>query len=97
TLQDEQPQHLELSFKTNKGYNFISGQIGESAIAKIKEDVASSITKTYAETIFDNIELMADGIGEASDGANQINEGVGELKEGSNTLDESLHELVTKS
>ncbi|MBO1512938.1 YhgE/Pip domain-containing protein [Metabacillus bambusae] len=97
TLQDEQPQHLELSFKTNKGYNFISGQIGESAIAKIKEEVATSITKTYAETIFDNIELMADGIGEASDGADKINEGVGELKEGSSTLDESLHELVTKS
>lgn len=97
TLQDAQPQHLELSFKTNKAYNFISGQIGESAVTKIKEEVASSLTKTYAESIFDNIELMADGIGEASDGANKINDGVGELKKGSSTLDESLHELVKSS
>ena len=97
TLQDAQPQHLELSFKTNKAYNFISGQIGESAVMKIKEEVASSLTKTYAESIFDNIGLMADGIDEASDGANKINDGVGELKKGSSTLDESLHELVKSS
>jgi putative membrane protein len=97
TLQDDHPQHLELTFKTNKAYNFISGQIGESALAKIKEEVATSLTKTYAESIFNNIELMADGIGEASDGASEINDGVGKLKEGSGTLDESLHELVTKS
>lgn len=97
TLQDAQPQHLELSFKTNKAYNFISGQIGQSAVMKIKEEVASSLTKTYAESIFNNIELMADGINEASDGANKINDGVGELKKGSSTLDESLHELVKSS
>ena len=97
TLRDAQPQHLELSFKTNKAYNFISGQIGESAVIKIKEEVASSLTKTYAESIFENIELMADGIDEASDGANKVNDGVGELKEGSSTLDKSLHELVKSS
>lgn len=97
TLQDDQPKHLELSFKSNKAYNFISGQIGESAVAKIKEEVSSSLTKTYAESIFENVEQMADGIGEASDGASEIHNGVGELKEGSGTLDESLHELVTKS
>lgn len=97
TLQADHPQHLELSFKTNKAYNFISGQIGESAVAKIKEEVATSLTKTYAETIFNNIELMADGIGEASNGANELNDGTGKLKEGSETLDKSLHELVKKS
>ncbi|WP_299091343.1 YhgE/Pip domain-containing protein [uncultured Metabacillus sp.] len=97
TLQSNEPEHLELTFITNKGNNFISGQIGESAVAKIKEEVANTITKTYAETIFDNIELMADGIGDASEGAEKINDGTGELKEGSSKLSENLHQLVTKS
>ncbi|WP_052737869.1 YhgE/Pip domain-containing protein [Bacillus sp. SA1-12] len=97
TLQSSEPEHLELTFISNKGNNFISGQIGESAVAKIKEEVANTITKTYAETIFDNIELMADGIGDASEGANKINNGAGELKEGSGKLTENLHQLVTNS
>jgi len=97
TLQDDNPKKLEMTFKTNKGYNFISGQIGESAIEKIKEEVSTSITKTYAETIFDNIELMADGINEASDGAAKINDGSTDLKEGAAKLDESLQGLVSKS
>jgi putative membrane protein len=97
TLQDEQPKKLELTFKTNKALNYISGQIGENAASKIKEEVATSLTKTYTETIFDNMELMADGFDVASHGAKEINDGVGELKKGTGSLDKSLHELVTKS
>lgn len=97
TLLDDEPKQLGLTFTTNKGYNFISGQIGESAVAKIKEEVANSLTKTYAESLFDNIELMAEGISDASEGATKINDGVSELQEGSKSLDENLHELVTKA
>ncbi|UGB31643.1 YhgE/Pip domain-containing protein [Metabacillus sp. B2-18] len=97
TLLDDRPQNLELSFKTNKGYNFISGQIGESAVEKIKEEVSHSLTKTYAEGLFENIKLMADGISEANDGSQKINDGVNELKEGSSTLNDNLKQLVTKS
>jgi len=97
TLLDDKPKQLGLTFTTNKGYNFISGQIGDSAIEKIKEEVANSLTKTYAENLFDSMELMAEGISDASDGATKIDDGVLDLQEGSQSLDENLHELVSKS
>lgn len=97
TLLDDKPKKLGLTFTTNKGYNFISGQIGDSAIEKIKEEVANSLTETYAESLFDNMKLMADGISDASDGATKINDGVSDLQEGSQSLDENLHKLVSKT
>jgi putative membrane protein len=97
TLMDENPQSLELKYVPNEGYNFLSGQIGGTAVAQIKEEVSNTITKTYAESIFENIDKLADGIGQASDGASEINNGVGELKDGSGKLKENLQLLAEKS
>lgn len=97
TLMDEKPQSLELKYVPNEGYNFLSGQIGGTAVAQIKEEVSNTLTKTYAESIFENIDKLADGIGEASDGASKINNGVGDLKEGSFKLKENLQVLAEKS
>jgi putative membrane protein len=97
TLMDENPQSLELKYVPNEGFNFLSGQIGGTAVAQIKEEVSNTITKTYAESIFENIDKLADGIGQASDGASEINNGVGELKDGSGKLKENLQLLAEKS
>ncbi|TDL80753.1 YhgE/Pip domain-containing protein [Peribacillus frigoritolerans] len=97
TLMDKNPQSLELKYVPNEGFNFLSGQIGGTAVAQIKEEVSNTITKTYAESIFENIDKLADGIGQASDGASEINNGVGELKDGSGKLKENLQLLAEKS
>ncbi|MGG4490443.1 YhgE/Pip family protein [Metabacillus idriensis] len=97
TLMDENPQSLELKYVPNEGFNFLSGQIGGTAVAQIKEEVSNTITRTYAESIFENIDKLADGIGQASDGASEINNGVGELKDGSGKLKKNLQVLAEKS
>ncbi|MFK4998145.1 hypothetical protein ACI2OX_14615 [Bacillus sp. N9] len=40
TLLDEQPQKLELNYIPNESFNFLSAQIGETAVEKIKVAVA---------------------------------------------------------
>ncbi|MGL5316052.1 MAG: YhgE/Pip family protein [Peptostreptococcaceae bacterium] len=97
TLLDENPKQLSLEYIPNEGYNFLSSQIGETAIIKIKDEVASSLSKTYAETMFDSVKEMADGIKDASDGADKINDGTTEAKDGSKKLRDNLQTLAKSS
>ncbi|AZB42254.1 YhgE/Pip domain-containing protein [Bacillus sp. FJAT-42376] len=97
TLLDDQPKELEMKYVPNEGFNFLSAQIGNTAVEKIKEEVAAEVTKTYAEGIFDNIGKVADGLGEASEGASEINSGTGKLKDGSVKLKDNLTKLAESS
>jgi putative membrane protein len=97
TLLDEQPEKLELIYTPNEGYNFLSAQIGGTAIEKIKTAVAEKVTETYAETMFDKISELADGVVKASDGAGQLSAGTLDLDLGSKELNKGLATLAEKS
>lgn len=97
TLMEDNPKKLDLIYVSNPGYNFISSQIGNSAIEKIKESVSKEITKTYAESIFDNIGEMADGLKSASDGAKELEEGTSKVQSGSKDVYNNLATLAEKS
>ncbi|MFD2443122.1 YhgE/Pip family protein [Bacillus sp. CGMCC 1.16607] len=97
TLLDDSPQKLSLIYKPNEGYNFLSAQIGSTAIEKIKSSLSEKITETYSETIFDKIKDLSNGIAEASDGANKLYEGSLKLKDGSTDLQDGLATLAEKS
>ncbi|MBP2241093.1 putative membrane protein [Cytobacillus eiseniae] len=97
TLLDDHPEKLKLVYVPNESYNFLSSQIGETAIEKIKSSISEKITETYAETMFDKVTELADGMGQASDGASKINEGAAELKDGSSLIYEKLSLLANKS
>jgi putative membrane protein len=97
TLLDEKPKKLELIYTPNESYNFLSAQIGATAAEKIKTAVAEKVTETYAETMFDKITELADGVVKASDGAGQLSDGSVDLNKGSKDLNEGLTTLAKKS
>ncbi|WP_370225001.1 YhgE/Pip family protein [Cytobacillus sp.] len=97
TLLEDNPQKMNLIYVPNESYNFLSAQIGGTAVEKIKMSLSEKVTETYAETMFDKVGELADGIGQASDGALQISEGAAGLKDGSKTLHEKLALLADKS
>lgn len=97
TLLEENPEKLKLVYVPNESYNFLSSQIGGTAVEQIKASLSEKITETYAETMFDKIGELADGMDQASDGATKINDGAAELKDGSTTLHEKLALLAEKS
>ncbi|MEH7481376.1 YhgE/Pip domain-containing protein [Neobacillus drentensis] len=97
TLLDEQPEKLELVYTPNESYNFLSAQIGATAAEKIKTAVAEKVTETYAETMFDKISELADGVVKASDGAVQLSDGSVDLEKGSKDLNDGLATLAKKT
>lgn len=90
SLQSENPQKLNLVYTVNEGNNYLSSKIGDSAIEKIKEAVSSSVTKTYAESMFDSLKDVAEGLNKASDGAGDLYNGIAEAKDGSGSLAEGI-------
>ncbi|RFB17183.1 YhgE/Pip domain-containing protein [Bacillus sp. HNG] len=97
TLLDSHPQKLELKYVPNESTNFLSSQIGETAIEKIKAEISKNVTATYAETMFDKVQDLADGLTQASDGSEQLAEGAVKVNDGSKTLEENLAVLASKS
>lgn len=60
TVMDDDPHPLELHYVPNESFNFLAGQIGETAIEKMKEQMANELSKTYIEVVFDNIKKLTD-------------------------------------
>ncbi|WP_071459088.1 YhgE/Pip family protein [Bacillus massilinigeriensis] len=97
TLLDEKPKKLELVYMPNESYNFLSAQIGGTAVEKIKAALSEKVSETYAETMFDKVGELADGVKKAGEGAGKLNDGAGELKKGSKALYDNLEMLAGKS
>ncbi|OLS41128.1 YhgE/Pip domain-containing protein [Bacillus sp. MRMR6] len=97
TLLEDQPQKLEMKYVPNEGANFLTAQIGETAVKEIKAEISKQIIATYSETIFDKIGDMADGLAQASDGAGQLSDGTAELDNGVDQIKTNLETLASKS
>ncbi|ANE48881.1 membrane protein [Paenibacillus swuensis] len=94
TLTSEQPTTAEIRFLPNEGYNFLAAQIGKTAIDKIKTEVSKNVTQAYTETVFTQVNTLADGLGKASDGAGQIADGTLKAKNGAELLQKNLNKLA---
>lgn len=90
TLQSESPKKLNLIYTVNEGNNYLSSKIGDSAVEKIKAAVSESVTKTYAESMFDSLKDVAKGLNKASDGAGELSNGMAEAKEGAGSLSDGI-------
>ncbi|WP_242223512.1 YhgE/Pip domain-containing protein [Bacillus cereus group sp. BfR-BA-01380] len=97
TLLDAHPKKSTIEYIPNESLNFLSSQIGGSAIEKIKSEVSATVTKTYAETMFDSLKDVSKGFADASEGAGKIHDGTGKLKDGSQQITNGLGELSGKA
>lgn len=97
TVMDDSPKKAPLIYVPNESFNFLSSQIGETAMLQIEVALQEKITETYAETIFDTIEEVADGLTDASDATVELDDGAKELKDGSEEISDNLHTLASKS
>ncbi|MGE7725616.1 YhgE/Pip domain-containing protein [Bacillus cereus] len=97
TLLKDNPKPLNLEYIPNESLNFLSSQIGGTAIEKIKGEVASTLTKTYAEKMFDSIQDVSKGLADGAEGASKLHDGSSELHDGSSKVTDGLHTLQGKS
>ncbi|MBA2874814.1 YhgE/Pip domain-containing protein [Thermaerobacillus caldiproteolyticus] len=90
TLRDEHPHKMELIYMPNESMNFLAAQIGNKAVEKLREDVADTLTETYAETMFQNIKKLAKGLESASEGAKKLHDGIDSAKQGAIKLKDGV-------
>ncbi|AJY74066.1 YhgE/Pip family protein [Paenibacillus beijingensis] len=94
TLMNKDPQQAEIIFEPNGEYNFIGGQIGNSAVKDLKAELSEQITAAYTRSMFDQIDDLAGGLKTASSGAGELSDGASKLEQGTAALKANLAKLA---
>lgn len=90
SILEDDPEQMKIIYKPNEGYNFLGGQIGNTALELVRKEVNKQVSATYAKTLFANIQKMGNGFGEAADGAGKLENGAGKLGKGANQLNTGI-------
>ncbi|RUT30600.1 YhgE/Pip domain-containing protein [Paenibacillus zeisoli] len=95
TLMNDHPQPADLIYEPNGNYNFVAGQIGNSAVKDLKAKISAKVTEAYTNSLFDKVSEISSGLTEAGNGAGDIHTGAGKLQDGAAKLKENLNKLVS--
>ena len=94
TLLDDDPQTMMLTYTTNPQTNYIATKMDDSAMAKVKAEISSTVTKTYSKILFKNVKTLSKGFKTAADGSQKLSDGVNTAKDGNATITENLNTLA---
>lgn len=97
TLLEESPEKLKLEYVANEGFNFLGSQIGDTAMERVKSEVNTQVSATYAEKLFDSITKLGDGFTEAADGALKLDDGAKSVVDGANDIKGYLEQLASST
>ncbi len=93
TLLDKNPEKMVLKYDTNPGTNYIASKMSSSALQTIQKNVSATVTKTYAETVFDKLKEINDGFYEAADGSSELEDGLKMISDGNSEVRDGLSKL----
>ena len=97
TLLDDDPQTMMLTYTTNPQTNYVATKMDESAMAKVKAEISSTVTKTYSKILFKNVKTLSKGFKTAADGSQKLSDGVNTAKDGNATITENLNTLASSA
>lgn len=97
TLLDDDPQTMMLTYTTNPQTNYIATKMDDSAMAKVKAEISSTVTKTYSKILFKNVKTLSKGFKTAADGSQKLNDGVNTAEDGNATITENLNTLASSA
>ena len=97
TLLDDDPQTMMLTYTTNPQTNYIATKMDDSAMAKVKTEISSTVTKTYSKILFKNVKTLSKGFNTAADGSQKLSDGVATASDGNKTITENLNTLASSA
>ena len=97
TLLDDDPQTMMLTYTTNPQTNYVATKMDDSAMAKVKAEISSTVTKTYSKILFKNVKTLRKGFKTAADGSQKLSDGVNTAKDGNATITENLNTLASSA
>lgn len=93
TVLDDDPVKMQLDYYTSPGKNYIASRLGEGAMEKIRGEVSSAVTESYADAMIDLADELADGMQEAADGSRELNDGLVEIRSGQQKIEDNMEAL----
>lgn len=97
TLLDDDPQTMMLRYTTNPQTNYVATKMDDSAMAKVKAEISSTVTKTYSKILFKNVKTLSKGFNTAAEGSQKLSDGVATASEGNKTITENLNTLASSA
>lgn len=97
TLLDDDPQTMMLTYTTNPQTNYVATKMDDSAMAKVKAEISSTVTKTYSKILFKNVKTLSKGFNTAAEGSQKLSDGVATASEGNKTITENLNTLASSA
>lgn len=97
TLNSDQPVAAEMIYMPNESYNFLAAQIGSTAVEQMRTELSAQVTKAYAQSMFDKLHDLSDGLGQASDGAGSLAAGSESASAGAVQIKDNLNKLASGS
>lgn len=97
TLLNDDPQTMMLTYTTNPQTNYVATKMDDSAMAKVKAEISSTVTKTYSKILFKNVKTLSKGFKTAADGSQKLSDGVNTAKDGNATITENLNTLASSA
>jgi putative membrane protein len=97
TLLDKTPKQMELSYETSAGHSYIASKLTASAANAIKETVSNEVTAIYAETVFAELQSVANGMQTAADGGAQLSDGTLQIRDGNEIITANLNTLAAST
>ncbi|RYL91520.1 YhgE/Pip family protein [Sporolactobacillus sp. THM19-2] len=94
TLSDQKVRPANIEYRINRDYNFISGKMADTGIKNLQTRISDAITKTYAKTMYTQIDKLTDGLADASKGANDLSGGGKSELAGLNQLKSGFKDLA---
>ncbi|OCT16147.1 hypothetical protein A8709_01490 [Paenibacillus pectinilyticus] len=91
------PKQAEIIYESNSFYNFVAGQLGETATKELKNQLSKTLTEAYSTSILSQFETISKGLGDASKGASDIQTGAQALSDGIGKVQSNLVILASGS
>ncbi|KPJ21956.1 YhgE/Pip domain-containing protein [Streptococcus phocae] len=97
TLLNDSPEKLTINYQTSKGHGMIASKMSEAVMDKLKERVASNVTKTYTSSVFKSLTNLQSGLQKASKGSQEIADGASNAAANSQLLANHLGKLSSST
>jgi putative membrane protein len=95
TLADKKLKPANLHYRINADYNFIASRMADMGIKELKTRVANEITKTYAKSMYAQLDKLTSGLSNAAKGSRTLAKGSKSEVAGLKTLKSGFKQLMT--
>ncbi|TGA97158.1 YhgE/Pip domain-containing protein [Sporolactobacillus shoreae] len=95
TLMDQKLKPASMDYRINADYNFISSRMADLGLQQLKTRISNEITKTYAQSMYAQIDQLTRGLSDAASGSKSLASGSKKEVDGLNKLKSGFKTMMS--